>query len=192
MVSVDLYLVLLASIAAQRLAELAITRRHTRHALAFGGIEYGRGHFAWMRLLHAAFLVCCALEVIALDRPFTPALGLPMLALVFAAQALRLWTMRSLGPWWNARVVVVPGMRIVTRGPYRYHRHPNYAAVVVEGFAIPLVHGAWITALVFSLANALLLAVRIRCEEGALLRHTDYGARFGLDAGLPQPAEDGA
>jgi len=190
MVSVDPYLLLLALIAVQRLVELLITRRHTRDALALGGIEYGQGHFGWMRLLHAAFLVSCAAEVVWLHRPFTPALGLPMLALVLAAQALRWWTMRSLGPWWNARVVVVPGMRVVTRGPYRYHRHPNYVAVGVEGFAIPLVHGAWITALVFSLANALLLLVRIRCEEHALLRHTDYGERFGLDAGLA--AEDGA
>jgi methyltransferase len=102
-----------------------------------------------------------------------------MLALALAAQVLRYWAIRTLGPRWNVRVIVVPGAPVVTGGPYRFLRHPNYVAVVVEGFAIPLIHGAWGTALVFSAANALLLVVRIRCEERALAAHCDYAARFG-------------
>lgn len=187
-----LYLILLALIALQRMAELAVSRRNARRALAEGGIEYGRGHFGWMRALHTAFLAGCAIEVLGWHRPFTPALGLPMLALVVGAQALRAWTMHALGPWWNARVVVVPGMRIATSGPYRWLRHPNYLAVAIEGFAIPLVHGAWVTALLFTLANAWLLVVRIRCEEFALLRHTDYGERFGLVPSVSLPRQERA
>jgi methyltransferase len=107
-------------------------------------------------------------EVWAAGRPFVPALGWPMLAVVAAAQGLRWWCVATLGPRWNTRVIVVPGLPLVARGPYRWLRHPNYWAVTAEGLALPLVHGAWITAVVFTLLDAALLTVRIRCEEAAL------------------------
>jgi methyltransferase len=91
-----------------------------------------------------------------------------MLALVLASQALRWWCIATLGPRWNTRVIVVRDLPLVTRGPYRWFTHPNYVAVVVEGFALPLVHTAWVTALVFTILNAWLLVVRIRCENRAL------------------------
>lgn len=165
------YLVFLALVGAQRLGELAISERNARWALAHGGVEAGQGHFRFMKLLHGAFLVACAAEVLLLKRPFVPALGVPMFGLALAAQGLRVWTLRTLGPRWNARVIVVPGAPVVESGPYRYVRHPNYLAVAVEGVAIPLIHGAWITAVVFSVLDAGLLAVRIRCEERALALH---------------------
>jgi methyltransferase len=98
------------------------------------------------------------------DRPFLPWLGWPMLALVVASQALRWWCVATLGHQWNTRVIVVPGLPLVSAGPYRWLRHPNYVAVVVEVVALPLVHTAWVTALVFTLANAAVLPV----EERAL------------------------
>lgn len=173
------YLVFLAAVAMQRLGEMFLTARHTRWALARGGIEYGTEHFGAMKALHTAFLIGCAVEVVLLRRAFSPWVGVPMLVLVALAQGLRLWTMRTLGPSWNARVLVVPGAPVVCGGPYRWVRHPNYAAVVVEGFAVPLVNGAWITAGVFSALNVLLLARRIRCEEGALRARTDYAEKLG-------------
>jgi methyltransferase len=121
-----------------------------------------------MVALHTGLLVGCAVEVVALDRPFLPWLGWPMLALVVASQALRWWCIRTLGVRWNTRVIVVPGLPLVTGGPYRWLRHPNYVAVVVEGIALPLVHTAWITAVLFTALNIPLLAVRLRCEEAAL------------------------
>jgi len=99
---------------------------------------------------------------------FPAALGWPMLALVVAAQALRWWCIRTLGRQWNTRIVVVPGLERVTGGPYRFFSHPNYVAVVVEGVALPLVHGAWLTAVIFTVLNAGLLTVRIRAEDEAL------------------------
>jgi methyltransferase len=104
-----------------------------------------------------------------LDRPFLSWLGWPMLVLLVAAHALRWWCIRALGPQWTTRVIVVPGTGLVTSGPYRYLRHPNYVAVVLEGIALPLVHTAWLTALAFTVLNAALLAGRIRVEERALL-----------------------
>jgi methyltransferase len=90
--------------------------------------------------------------------------------------ALRYWAIATLGPRWNTRVLVVPGMPAVTSGPYRYLKHPNYLAVIVEILALPLVHGAWITALVASALNAVLLGIRIPCEEGALREHGAYAS----------------
>ena len=108
------------------------------------------------------------MEAIALHRPFIPALGWPMLAIVLAAQGLRWWCIATLGPQWNTRVVVVPGAARVADGPYQFVSHPNYVAVVAEGIALPLVHTAWITAIVFSVLNAALLRTRIKVENAAL------------------------
>ncbi|MEZ4217473.1 MAG: isoprenylcysteine carboxylmethyltransferase family protein [Myxococcota bacterium] len=173
------YLGLLALVGAERLVELALSRRNAARAFARGGVELGRGHFGAMRALHAGFLASCALEVVLLDRGFDPRVGFPMLALALAAQALRYWAIASLGDRWNVRVIVVPGEPVVTTGPYRWLRHPNYAAVALEGVALPLVHGAWCTAIAFTLLDAWLLRTRIAVEERALAEHCDGDARLG-------------
>jgi methyltransferase len=121
-----------------------------------------------MVALHTGLLLGCLAEVWLLRPPFVPVLGFTMLALALASQALRWWCIATLGRQWNTRVIVVPGLPRVTGGPYRFFSHPNYVAVVVEGFALPLVHTAWITALVFSACNAVLLTARIRTENRAL------------------------
>jgi methyltransferase len=121
-----------------------------------------------MVMLHSGLLAGCLVEAIGLHRPFVPALGWPMLAVVLAAQALRWWCIATLGHHWNTRVVVIPGAERVTAGPYRLVPHPNYVAVVLEGLALPLVHTAWITALVFTVLNAALLRRRITVENTAL------------------------
>lgn len=163
------YLVLLGGTAVERVAELVVSTRNARWAFARGGVEHGRGHFGPMVVLHTGLLLGCALEVLLADRPFLPWLGWPALAVALACQALRWWCIASLGPRWNTRVVVVPGLALVTRGPYRWLRHPNYVAVVAEGLALPLVHTAWVTAALFSVLNAcLLLGARIPTEERAL------------------------
>ncbi|WTW99808.1 isoprenylcysteine carboxyl methyltransferase family protein [Streptomycetaceae bacterium NBC_01309] len=167
------YTLLVAAVAVERLAELVVAKRNAKWTLARGGVEYGKEHYPVMVVLHTGLLAGCLLEPVLADRPFVPALGWPMLALVVASQGLRWWCIRSLGPYWNTRVIVVPGAEPVRRGPYRYPkllRHPNYVAVAVEGAALPLVHSAWTTALVFTVANAALLTVRIRCEDTALRR----------------------
>lgn len=164
-----LFTLLVAAVGLERLAELVVSRRNAAWAFARGGREHGRGHFPAMVVLHGALLVACLAEVWLLGRPFLPALGWTMLALVLASQALRWWCIASLGRCWNTRVIVVPGLRLVTQGPYRWLRHPNYVAVVVELAALPLVHTAWVTAVVFSAANAVLLVRwRIPVEERAL------------------------
>ncbi len=162
------YTLLILAVGVERLAELVVSQRHLAWSRERGGVESGAQHYPVMVVLHTGLLAGALAEVWLGDRPFLPALGWPMLALVVAAQALRWWCIATLGPRWNTRVVVVPGLPLVQAGPYRYLRHPNYVAVVVEGFALPLVHTAWITALVFTGLNAALLRVRIGVENAAL------------------------
>jgi len=163
-----LYTGLVLAVGLERVAELVVSERHRRTSMAAGGVESGADHYPVMVVLHTGLLVGALLEVLLLGRPFLTWLGWPMLALVLLAQALRWWCVATLGVQWCTRVVVVPGATAVRSGPYRWLRHPNYLAVVVEGFALPLVHTAWLTALVFTVANAWLLRVRIRTEDAAL------------------------
>lgn len=168
MVSQALYVALLVLTGLERLVEVRVSNRNAAWSFARGGVEHGRGHYPFMVLLHTGFLVGCGLEVLLLDRPFVAALGWPMLALAAACQGLRWWCITTLGPRWNTRVIIVPGLPRVTGGPYRWLNHPNYVAVVLEGIALPLIHSAWLSATIFSACNMLLLAVRIRCENAAL------------------------
>lgn len=182
MSSLEAYTLLVVLVALERAVELVVSRRHAAWALAQGGREAGRGHYPVMVALHTGLLVGCVVEPWALERPFVPALGWPMLALVVAAQGLRWWCVATLGRRWTTRVLVLPGRPRVTGGPYRWLRHPNYVAVVVEGLALPLVHGAWLTAAVFTVLNGALLAVRIRCEEAALTAAEAGAAAEGSSA----------
>lgn len=162
------YTILVLGVALERVAELVTARRHTRWSRARGGVEHGAGHYPAMVALHSGLLAGCLLETALLHRPFLPWLGWPALTAALLAQALRWWCITTLGPRWNTRVIVVPGLPLVDRGPYRWLRHPNYVAVVLEGVALPLVHANWLTATVFSLLNVPLLVTRLRCENAAL------------------------
>ena len=162
------YLVLILAVAAERVAELVVSRRHERRLAARGALEAGAGHYPVRVALHTGLLIAAPAEVLLLDRPFLPGLGWPMLALVAATMALRGWVIATLGERWTTRVWVLPDAPLVAAGPYRWLRHPNYLAVAVEVFALPLVHTAWGTALAFGLGNLWLLAHRIRVEDRAL------------------------
>lgn len=154
--------------ALERLVELGVSKRHAAWSFARGGVEHGRSHFPWMVALHTGFLVACVAEPWLLDRPFLPWLAGPALAVALGTQALRWWCIRTLGPRWNTRVIIVPDLAPVRGGPYRWLRHPNYVAVALEGLALPLLHTAWITALAFTLLNAAMMVVRLRVENAAL------------------------
>jgi len=161
---------LIVIIAIQRVWELGVSTRHLRGLKARGAIEVGTGHYPWMVALHSAFLVSCLAEVWLLGRTWRPMIAVFAVFFLGVALVLRWWTLATLGERWTTRVLVVPGEELVSSGPYRWLRHPNYLVVVMEIAAIPMVHCAWLTALVFTFANLVLLRERIRVEEGALSR----------------------
>lgn len=169
--SVVLFTVFILLTGGERIIELFTSKRHAAWAFERGGVESGRGHFPAMVALHTGLLVGALAEVWLLARPFLELLGWPMLVIAVLCQAGRIWIIRSLGNQWNTRIIVVPGMALSRRGPYRWPKfpHPNYVLVAVEGIAIPLVHTAWITAIVFTVLNAvLLIGFRIPAEDRAL------------------------
>ncbi len=156
---------LLAFVTLQRLVELPIARANTARLLAAGGREVARGHYPLIVALHAAWLA--TLWLLAPGRP----LHLGFLALFVLIEAARVWVLRTLGPRWTTRIIVVPGEQLVARGPYRFVDHPNYLVVAAEIAVLPMVFGLWQVALAFSILNAIILAIRIRAENAALESH---------------------
>ena len=174
-ISLRAYLAIITALALERLFHLALASRNAHRAFALGAVERGQGHYPALAALHALFLVSAAAEAIMLRRPFPGALGWAALGAALGAQALRYWSIAALGSRWNTRIIVLPGASPVVRGPYRFMRHPNYLAVIIEIACVPMIRGCWITATVFSIANAVLLRTRIPAEEAAL------GSRYALE-----------
>jgi methyltransferase len=166
--SANVLLVLaVALVAVQRLFELVLARRNERRARARGAVERGQRHYLLIVALHTLWLVCTLVEGL-LRGPELPAFWPVPLALFLLVQPLRYWAIFTLGESWNTKILVLPGEKLIRHGPYRYLDHPNYVVVVVEILTFPLMFGAWITALVFTVLNAAILSVRIRDENRAL------------------------
>jgi methyltransferase len=181
-----LHLALVAAVGAERLVELLISRRNLRRVAARGGLVADRRTFWEVAAFQVAWLAASAAEPVLLPRPFVAPLAVTAVAALIACQGLRYWAVATLGDRWSLRIVVVPGEPAARAGPYRFVRHPNYLAVMVETLALPLLHTAWLTA-----ATSLLLAIplwrrRARVEEAALVRHSDYERAFAATPrGLP-------
>jgi methyltransferase len=163
--------ILLVYLTVQRLIELWWAKENAARLMAAGGIEYGRSHLPLMILFHAAWLA--GLWLLAYDRPVQPF----FLALFVVLQIARFWVLATLGRRWTIRIIVVPGERLVAQGPYRLLRHPNYAVVIGEIAVVPLALGLPAYALVFSVLNAGMLAIRITAENAALSRTSQITPR---------------
>jgi methyltransferase len=174
--SVILFLALLLAVAAMRIVELRISKRHQREMTSRGAEKAKDPIFPWMAMFHTLVLMAAAAEVVFLHRPLLPALAIPMLVLFVLANIIRWWVIRTLGEHWNVEVMDSTRLGVITTGPFRYVRHPNYAAVFVEMIALPLVHTAWITALVGAIAHVIVLSVRLCAEERVLFANPDYAA----------------
>ncbi|WP_246942481.1 isoprenylcysteine carboxyl methyltransferase family protein [Bacillus pinisoli] len=166
-----------AFIVLQRLSELTIAKRNEKWMKSNGAIEVGQDHYPLMVLLHSSFFIAVLLEVVFLQTELSPIW--PALVTVFAlTQLLRIWSLATLGRYWNTKIIVMPNAKIVKNGPYKFLRHPNYVIVVVEILLIPILFQAYWTAVIFSLLNLWMLSVRIPLEEKALLSQTDYEEKF--------------
>jgi methyltransferase len=173
------YLALLALVGLERLFELRISRRNQQKLEKQGVRKIAEPHFRWMVFTHASVLVCAAAEVILLHRALIPLLAMSMAGLFIFANALRWWVIRTLAGHWNVEVMASSRVGVVTSGPYRWVRHPNYVAVVIELFSLPMIHTAWITALAGTLANLEILRRRLRVEEGVLMADPSYRSAMG-------------
>jgi methyltransferase len=173
------YLVLLLLAGAGRLLELRISRRNQRELGKQGVQKIHEPHFPWMVFVHVAVLVGAALEVTLLHRPLIAALAIPMGALFLLANVLRWWVIRTLAGHWNVQVMASSGVGVVSSGPYRWVRHPNYVAVVVEIFSLPMIYTAWITALAGTIADLEILRRRIGVEDRVLLCNDTYRIKMG-------------
>lgn len=174
-----IFLIFVLLLGVQRLAELRLSRRNEKYILEQGGREHAPGQFTVMRFLHMAWFLAMLGEVFVLGRPFPPALALVACVLFLAGQVLRYTAIRTLGRRWSVRVMTLPGAQPIDTGIYRYIRHPNYLGVILEIGSVPLLHGAYLTAFAFTIANALLLAWRIRTEEAALREQNNYEKVLG-------------
>jgi methyltransferase len=172
------FLVLVGAVGGCRLVELRLSKRHQRALAADGAAVLPEPVFPAMVALHTGILVAAVLEVFLLARPFAAALAIPAVVLVVLANALRFWVIATLGVHWNVRVVPSMRLGVVTSGPYRFVRHPNYVAVFVELTALPLVHGAYLTAVAGALLHAAILHRRVALEESVLMADESYRRAF--------------
>ncbi len=173
------YFWLVGAVAASRVGELLYSRRNQRRLAARGAAKAVDPAYAWLVLVHGGYLAAAPLEVAWLQRPFLPWLGIPALVLLIAANAFRYWVIRTLGAHWNTEIVASQRLGVISRGPYRWMRHPNYAAVLVEVAALPLVHTAWLTALAATMANIAAVTRRIKAEEIVLMSDPVYRQEMG-------------
>jgi methyltransferase len=173
------FLILLGLVGVGRLVELYISRRNLREMVQRGAKRIVEPHFRWIVVLHTAVLICAAAEVLWLDRPFIPWLAAVMGALFVFSNVLRWWVIRTLGVYWSVQIMESSQFGVVTSGPYRWIRHPNYTGVVLEVFSLPMIHTAWITALAATVAYCELLRRRLRLEDGALLSNPAYRSAMG-------------
>ena len=173
------YLALLGLVGLERLVELRISRRNQLKLEKLGVRKITEPYFRWMVFVHAGVLACAAAEVLLLHRLLIPSLAIAMAALFVFANALRWWVIRILAGHWNVEVMASSRVGVVTSGPYHWVRHPNYVAVVIELFSLPMIHTAWLTALAGTLANLEILRRRLRVEDGVLMADPSYRSTMG-------------
>ena len=155
---------ILAVLITQRVMELVIAKRNTRHLLANGGREVGASHYPFMLTLHTSWLIALVIWVLA----YPPHMNMTLVLIYAALLGLRAWAITSLGPFWTTRIITIPNLPLVRRGPYKFVKHPNYMVVALEIAVVPLMLDAWALAVIFSALNAAMLWVRISAENKVL------------------------
>ncbi|WP_419956310.1 isoprenylcysteine carboxyl methyltransferase family protein [Neobacillus niacini] len=171
------FFIFISVLIVQRLFELMIARRNEKWMKEQGAFEFGRRHYQFIVLMHSMFFVVLLFEKLTFSREVS--VYWPFLSSVFVcAQLIRVWAISSLGRYWNTKIIVLPNVDVVRRGPYRFIKHPNYLVVSIELLVVPLMFGAYVTACLFTILNILLLSIRIPAEEKALRELTQYEGSF--------------
>jgi methyltransferase len=173
------YIALLIFVGLERLIEVGISNRNQRKMKEHGAQKIPEPVYPWLVLFHAMVLIAAGLEVLLLHRPLIPALALSMAIVFVLSNVLRWWVIRLLGGLWNVQIMDSSRLGVVTSGPYRWIRHPNYVGVVLEVFSLPMIHTAWITAICGTLGYLEILRHRIRMEDGVLMADPAYRLAMG-------------
>ncbi|WP_342670291.1 isoprenylcysteine carboxyl methyltransferase family protein [Bacillus solimangrovi] len=171
--------IILTIVIIQRLMELFIARSNEKWMKKHGAVEVGKEHYKWIVMLHVLFFISLIVEVRMFERDLSP-LWPVFFCLFVVAQYVRFWSLKSLGKFWNTKILVLPNVNVISKGPYKYIRHPNYLIVMLEIFLLPMMFQAYYTVLIFSVVNAIVLRIRILTEEEALMKHTNYRTQFLL------------
>nr|WP_034659040.1 isoprenylcysteine carboxylmethyltransferase family protein [Robertmurraya massiliosenegalensis] len=176
---------LIVFIILQRVVEMFIARRNEKWLKNQGGIEIGQAHYRYMIIIHVLFFVSLVTEIVRANSSIHPIWPL-ILVLFLLTQLGRVWVIYSLGRHWNTKIIVIPEVQVVRKGPYRFLKHPNYVIVTLELMIIPLLYEAYITGLIFTILNIWILSIRIPAEEKALHSLTEYEKVFmGQNRFLP-------
>lgn len=171
------FYILIIVVILQRLIELNIASRNTKWIKEKGGYEVGEKHYKYIVFLHTAFFLSLFVEILYFEKTMAVWWWFPFLLFILA-QAGRIWSLATLGPFWNTRIMILPGAKVVSKGPYRFFRHPNYMIVTTEILVLPIMFQAYLTAIVFTFLNIIILSVRITQEENALKTVTNYEEVF--------------
>lgn len=171
------FLYIVGFVIIQRIVELFVARNNEKWIRSQGGYEVGAKHYPFMVAMHVGFFISLIIEFLVFDRSL-PAFWIPLFVIFAMLQMMRVWVISSLGRYWNTKILVLPGAHVVKKGPFHFIRHPNYVVVTLEIIVIPLMLGAYFTALVFTVLNFIILSVRIPIEEAALREVTDYKEVF--------------
>ena len=172
-----IFYIILVIVILQRLTEIFIAKRNEKWMLSQGAYEVGASHYPYMVTMHFSFFLFLIVEVVTNNSDISPLF--PLFFLLFiAVQALRIWCIRSLGTFWNTKILILPDAQVVRKGPYTFMRHPNYAVVCLEILLLPIMFQAYFTAFCFTLLNVTMLSVRIPIEEKALRDATNYNRVF--------------
>ncbi|MCM3163029.1 hypothetical protein M3607_16320 [Metabacillus litoralis] len=172
-----LFYLLFSLLIVQRLTELFIAKKNEKWMINRGGVEHGNEHYPFIVSLHVLFLISLLLEVIIFQKELTE-LWVVLVPLLVITQLMRYWSVMSLGNYWNTKIIIVPNDIVVSKGPYQFIKHPNYVVVAVEILIIPLLFEAYITSLVFTMLNVVMMTIRIPAEEKALQTYTNYQEVF--------------
>ncbi|WP_077618538.1 isoprenylcysteine carboxyl methyltransferase family protein [Bacillus sinesaloumensis] len=168
-----IFWIIIMVVIAQRLLELRIAKRNEKWILSQGGYEVGHSHYKYIVLIHTLFFISLMTEVVLFRKEVSDIY--PLFLILFAlTQVGRVWALRSLGSFWNTKIMILPKHQVQIKGPYKYVKHPNYVIVALEFILIPLLFQAYSTAIIFSVLNAIIMSVRIPIEERALGVHDEY------------------
>lgn len=171
-----IFITIIAIVILQRLIEVIIAKRNEQILIRLGAYEVGASHYPYMIALHVSFFISIIAEFVFFNKSISPLFPY-LFACFLLVQVLRFWCLRSLGIFWNTKIIVLPGSQVVKKGPYHYFRHPNYLVVCCEIFLLPVMFRAYVTAIIFTILNTIILSIRIPLEEKALLEasgHSDF------------------